>query len=163
MQPGLVTMQPRLATIRSAVVLAIACAAVVCACDETPPPERIAPEAEIRAPTATVAKLVGDPAEYDGQTVRVTGEVTKVLDARTFLLRDSGLLWAPKIPVVAAIRKGRAAPFQEHNRVLAIGIVHAHVTPELIQELGGELTAASISAIGSGPVLIARSIQGVNT
>jgi hypothetical protein len=156
-------MQPSLATIRSAVVLAIACAAASCACDETPPPEGAAPgEQEIRAPTATVAELVGDPSAYDGQTVRVTGEVTKVLDSRAFLLRDFGLLWAPKIAVVAATRPESAARFREHNRVLVIGTVHARVTPELVQELGNGPTAASISEIGSGPVLIARSIQGVN-
>lgn len=162
MQSGPVTMQPRLAAIRSAAFLAIACAAAFCACDETPPPEGAAPGEEIRAPTATVAELVGHPAEYDGQTVRVTGEVTKVIDARTFLLRDFGLLWAPKIAVVVATRTGRVAPFREHNRVRVIGILHARMTPELVHALGGELTAVSISEIGSGPVLIARSIQGVN-
>ncbi|MGE5182187.1 MAG: hypothetical protein ACM31C_08995, partial [Acidobacteriota bacterium] len=65
----------------------------------------------MRAPGVSVATVLADPSSYDGQTVQLTGDIVRILDRRTFLLRGHGLLWAPSIPVVV---KAGAGTLEEH-------------------------------------------------
>ena len=102
-------------------------------------------EAVIRAPAISVAKLVGDPSSYDGQTVHVTGEVSRVLDDRTFLLRGHGRLWAPSIVVVGA-------PAGLVN-VRVTGTAHARMPASLAHQLGDRAEAD----VGNRPIVIVAS------
>jgi hypothetical protein len=101
----------------------------------------------IRAPAISVATLVGDPGSYDGQTVHVTGEVSRVLDDRTFLLRGHGRLWAPSIVVVGA-------PAGLVN-VRVTGTAHARVPASLARELGDRVEAD----VGNRPIVVASTVE----
>jgi hypothetical protein len=83
-----------------------------------------------------------------------------VVDPRTFIVEDRGLLWAPKIAVVLRTTGSRdRMQIAEDQDVVVTGLVRSRITPDLRRELAAELTPEALAALGDGPVLIARSIR----
>jgi hypothetical protein len=101
--------------------LAIACGVAFGACDDPPRADQVSARDAFHAYPVTVARLVRDPSAYDGQTVRVIGRVDRVVDRRSFVLRDFGLLWAPRVEVVAS----EDVDVAKRERVQVIGTFRA--------------------------------------
>jgi hypothetical protein len=95
--------------------------------------------ARIRAAPVSVDRLVHAPRSYEGQTVRVTGDVARVLDDHAFLLRGDSSSSAPTVAIVG--------PTPGLWHVDVTGIAHAEVPAPLGHR------------IGSGPVVIASRIE----
>lgn len=137
------------------IVHAMVCGATVAAaCQDDVSPlgtDRTAPY--LQAPPVTIAALVGDPERYDGQTVRLAGEIEDRPSAHVLLVRGEGLLWAADIPVVAVTSPG------EVDDIEIRGTAYARLTPERRRALEREVDAIDLEVIGDGPYVVARSIQ----
>jgi hypothetical protein len=142
---------------RCAIIATVASIAAVAACEDSPPENGAEPpEQVLRAPGVTIVSLVNDPERYDGQTVRLEGEVESHVGRRLFVVRGRGVLWSAEIPVVARTRDVLGAiPPVDDDDVEVRGTANARLTPELAQELGRE--AADV--IGDGPYVLAGSIR----
>jgi hypothetical protein len=135
-----------------------ACVATVCgitlgSCSAEPSIDQVLEE-EIEATPVTVAQLVHDPSSYDGVSVRVRGHVNAVLGARVLLLRDYGLLWAPKIVVITD-----GTPITERDDLHVAGVAYARLTAEVARELEVPLATALRLTQGATPVVIARWVR----
>lgn len=138
-----------------AVVVEVVGVAWVAGCEDDRPVVRAQPEERLKAPGVTVAELADDPGRYDGQTVRIEGEVDARPGERVLLVRGEGLLWAPSIAVVAP----GAAESESEGLVAIRGRAYARLTAERRRALEHELGPAQVSLIGDGPYVVARSIE----
>jgi hypothetical protein len=110
----------------------------------------------MHAPSVTIVALARDPAHYEGQTVRLGGDVEARVGPRVFVIRGEGILWAATVVVFA---RGPdtfdTTPPGEGERVEVRGIVRQQLPPELAQELDRD----RLARIGDGPYVVADSIR----
>jgi hypothetical protein len=134
----------------------VACVSITFACEDAREPSRTEekPEAVIRAPSISIARLVKDPLAYDGHTVRLEGEVDARLGPDLIIVRGHGLLWAPTIPVVVT-RASMPRPLLDDDAVAVRGVARAGMTSEDARQLG----AATRHRIGDSPYVVAAEIE----
>src|SRR3954471_19655838 len=103
--------------------LALSLGIAIGACDAEPGDEPPTTGDQLRAPPVTVARVASSPGAYEGQTLRIVGEVHDVIDTHVVSLRGRGLLWAPKVYAISRtplLVDGHPASRDEPVRVIGI-------------------------------------------
>jgi hypothetical protein len=116
-------------------------------------------------PDATLGEVVADPAVYEGETVVVAGEVSRVYGPRAFVLRGSEDVFGPELLVVAdrAITPidGRTAdaPVLPGDIVAVHGVVRSFDPGDVQWRTGADLDEAALWPWRQRPSLVADFVS----
>jgi len=113
----------------------------------------------------SVAAIADEPAAYYGKEVTITGEVSRSLGGRAFVLGEDSALNPKRVLVLGAdalpVAEGRSAdnPFQDGDTVQVSGPVRPFRQDELERDLGFDLDDATFADWENEPAIIATSVQ----
>lgn len=120
-------------------------------------------ESVMHAPRVSFGDVLGEPSRYEGQTVRIDGDVSRMLNPRAILLETTGVIGKQTILVLT---REPANPMgwmlQSGQQAVAVGIVRTKDVASIERELGRQLEPEVERMLGDGPVIIASSIGRVH-
>ncbi|MEO6771732.1 MAG: hypothetical protein ABI467_01755 [Kofleriaceae bacterium] len=128
---------------------------------DTPAPTPGAIGAELRAPSVEISKILSDPASFRGETVRIAGQVSRVLSDRAFVVASQPLFAAPRELVVVAPQPIQFAGIAllARQEVIVTGRIPGPGAAPVESALGHPLAAGVADAIADRPALVARTIR----
>lgn len=120
-------------------------------------------EEVMHAPEVPITELLENPQSYNGQSVRVRGKVSDLMNPRAIVLEENGLFGTRSVLVLT---REPANPMgwmlQPGQQAIAVGIVRTGDTGSIERELARPLAPEIRRVLGSGPVVIARSVGRVH-
>jgi hypothetical protein len=127
-------------------------------------------DVDITPATTRVGDIMGNPAQYGGDTVTVEADVEEVQGAFAFLL-DEDYALAGGIVNDMMVFSPKAAQLQDiddqwlNNKVRVTGVVQQRAVADLERDIDWDLTPSMESKFEGGqkPVLIAHRVERIGT
>jgi hypothetical protein len=120
-------------------------------------------EDTMHAPDVRITDVVEDPARYEGQSVRIRGVVSAMLNPRAIVVEEAGVIGTRSMLILT---RNPANPMgwlmQPGQQAIAVGRILSADVVSIEQELGRELELEVRRALHAAPVVIARSVGRVH-